>query len=554
MVRPVHIPHGKTRPRQFSADKGGTYAYGYDSAYRLTSESRTGFRSYSASHTYDAMGNRLTRTLDGVTRSYSYNDADQVTGWTEGTKVGSYTYDVDGSVTQKLVTDGGTPTDQWDYEFDSVGRMVNGAQSVGGTQSTANVYAGDQWYRVSSTTIGTTLKYGWRRGELFAESDSGGQLSAGYLNDDVDQPFYKTRFSSDGTMVDGRDFYQGDDNLRIHHVTDASGNVAEKYVYNAYGRRTILDASNNPLTSSAIGNRIGFQGREHEGLSGPGQEAGLTFHRNRFYDPDVGKWERRDPIGYLGGINQYGFVGSGPVSSLDPWGMERYLKNCVSDSLRVNFDPGPHESNWQTLMIIAGFLPLKAKLKTQPFLRFEGEGKRCCCNRQGEKIRLGNGTTSGGVRIVMNLAIHYGNENIGIYGGGVLILNGSIAGKAGYSIDCCKKTISMRASISGSISGEGGFEGGAYFTVRKWRISGVSRATIGAEGKFAGELECDAERCTFGGRASADVFARLVFFAQAQIGWWSVRYSRKYESRSGVSFPFKFSFPSPLAGELEGCN
>ncbi len=300
----------------------GTYAYGYDSAYRLLTESRTGFRPYSASHTYDAMGNRLTRTLDGVTRSYSYNDADQVTGWTEGTKVGSYTYDIEGSVTQKVVTDGGTPTDQWDYEFDSVGRMDNGVQSVGGSRSTANVYAGDQWYRVSSTTGGTTLKYGWRQDGLFAEFDSGGQLTAGYLNDGVDRPFYKTRFSSDGSVVDGRDFYHGDANLRVHHVSDSSGNVAEKYVYNAYGRRTVLDASNNPLSSSAIGNRIGFQGREHEDLAGAGQEAGLTFHRNRFYDPDLGRWMRRDPIGNRGSKwNLYGFYDERPLRGIDPFGL-----------------------------------------------------------------------------------------------------------------------------------------------------------------------------------------------------------------------------------------
>ncbi len=281
----------------FSDAKGGTYAYGYDPAYRLTSESRSGFRSYSASHTYDPMGNRLTRTLDGVTRSYTYNDADQVVSWTEGTKVGSYTYDADGNVVQKAVTDGGTPTDQWDYEFDSVGRMDNGQQSVGGSQSTANVYAGDQWYRVQSTTGGSTLKYGWRRDELFAEFDSSGQLTAGYLNDGVDRPYYKTRFSSGGTVVDGRDFYHGDANMRVHHLSDASGNLTEKYLYNAYGRRTILNPADDSVRSaSAIGNRIGFQGREHEDLAGPGQEAGLTFHRNRFYDPDVGRWGRRDPL------------------------------------------------------------------------------------------------------------------------------------------------------------------------------------------------------------------------------------------------------------------
>ncbi len=324
MVRPAHIPLPKTRPRQFSADRPGTYAYCYDSAYRLTSESRSGFRSYSASHTYDAMGNRLTRNLDGVTRSYSYNDADQVVSWAEGTKVGSYTYDIEGSVTQKVVTDGGTPTDQWDYEFDSVGRMDNGQQSVvASPKSTSNVYAGDQWHRVQSTT-GTaaspvTMKYGWRRDELLAEFD-GSNLTAGYLNDGVDRPLYKTRFSSDGSVVDGRDFYHGDANLRVHHVSDASGNLTEKYVYNAYGRRTILDASNNPLSSSGIGNRIGFQGREHEDVGSEGQEAGLTFHRNRFYDPDVGRWGRRDPIGYDGGLNLYEYVDSRFSLSVDPFG------------------------------------------------------------------------------------------------------------------------------------------------------------------------------------------------------------------------------------------
>ncbi len=305
---------------QHFGNKGGTYAYGYDSAYRLTSESRTGFRSYSASHTYDAMGNRLTRTLDGVTRSYTYNDADQVVSWSEGTKAGSYTYDIDGNAVQKVVTDGGTPTDQWDYEFDSVGRMVDGQQSVGGSQSTANVYAGAQWYRVQSTTSGTTIKYGWKRDELFAEFD-GSNLTAGYLNDGVDRPFYKTRFSSDGSVVEGRDFYHADANLRVHHVTDSSGNVAEKYVYNAYGRRTILDSSDTVLTSTGIGNRIGFQGREHEDLVGYGQDAGLTFHRNRFYDPDVGRWMRRDPVGYGAGFNTYRFTFNRPNTFVDPSGL-----------------------------------------------------------------------------------------------------------------------------------------------------------------------------------------------------------------------------------------
>lgn len=134
-----------------------------------------------------------------------------------------------------------TSTDQWDYQFDSVGRMANGQQSVGGSNAISNVYAGDQWYRVSSSDGTNTMEYGWRRDELFAEFD-GSNLTASYLNGGVDRPFYKTRLSSNGAVVDGRDFYHADANLRVHHATDASGNVAEKYVYNGYGRRAILDA------------------------------------------------------------------------------------------------------------------------------------------------------------------------------------------------------------------------------------------------------------------------------------------------------------------------
>ena len=307
-------------PTQVATNNHGTYTYEYDDAYRLTSDVLDGFDSedpeydhdYIASYTYDAMGNRLTRTLGGATRTYTYNDADQVTGWAENTtsKVGSYIYDADGNMTRKLVKEGDplVNTDQWDYQYDAVGRMDNGQQSVvADPKSTRNVYVGDQWYRVRSAT-GTatspaTMKYGWRRDELFAEFDGNGDLTASYLNDGVDRPFYKTRFSGDGSTVVARDFYHQDANLRIHHLTNGSGNVSEKYVYNGYGRRTILDASNNPLDASAYGNRIGFQGREHEDLKGDAQEAGLTFHRNRLYDPDLGRWGSRDPAGYEDGFS-----------------------------------------------------------------------------------------------------------------------------------------------------------------------------------------------------------------------------------------------------------
>jgi RHS repeat-associated protein len=270
--------------------------------------------------------------VDNVTRTYAYNKADQVTGWTEGNKVGAYVYDPDGNTVQKTVTDNGVLADQWDYKFDSVGRMAEGQQSIHGTQSIVNIYAGDQWYRMQETVSGTTRKFGWRRDELFAEFDNSDNLTTGYLNDGVDMPLYKTNFSNNGQAVDSRHFYHQDQNLRVHHLTDAGGNILEKYVYNGYGKRTILDAQNTEIQTSAHGNRIGFQGREHEDLTGPAQEHGLTFHRNRFYDPDVGRWGRRDPIGYEGGINLYCYVDAQVVTGIDSYG-EFDVKKFISDKM-----------------------------------------------------------------------------------------------------------------------------------------------------------------------------------------------------------------------------
>lgn len=48
--------------------------------------------------------------------------------------------------------------------------------------------------------------------------------------------------------------------------------------------------------------------------------AGLILCTHRFYDPTNGRWLTRDPIGYEGGINLYGYVGNDPSNRWDPLG------------------------------------------------------------------------------------------------------------------------------------------------------------------------------------------------------------------------------------------
>jgi RHS repeat-associated protein len=47
----------------------------------------------------------------------------------------------------------------------------------------------------------------------------------------------------------------------------------------------------------------------------------LYHVRHRVYDPQAGRWLQRDPIGYEGGPNLYGYVGNEPWGFTDPMGL-----------------------------------------------------------------------------------------------------------------------------------------------------------------------------------------------------------------------------------------
>jgi RHS repeat-associated protein len=48
---------------------------------------------------------------------------------------------------------------------------------------------------------------------------------------------------------------------------------------------------------------------------------GLLYIRNRYYDPQTGRFTQEDPIGLAGGLNAYGFADGDPVSYSDPTGL-----------------------------------------------------------------------------------------------------------------------------------------------------------------------------------------------------------------------------------------
>ncbi|MBK9189663.1 MAG: RHS repeat-associated core domain-containing protein [Phycisphaerales bacterium] len=72
----------------------------------------------------------------------------------------------------------------------------------------------------------------------------------------------------------------------------------------------------------AVGNRRGYAGYEYAPeLEGTGAAGRHLYHvRNRVYDADVGRWTRRDPLGYVDGMGLYEYVKSRPLIAVDPTG------------------------------------------------------------------------------------------------------------------------------------------------------------------------------------------------------------------------------------------
>lgn len=61
-----------------------------------------------------------------------------------------------------------------------------------------------------------------------------------------------------------------------------------------------------------------FQGQQAD------WETGLYYNRHRYYDPGMHRYVSQDPIGILGGLNVYGYVGANPVQWVDPLGLDRW--------------------------------------------------------------------------------------------------------------------------------------------------------------------------------------------------------------------------------------
>jgi len=110
-------------------------------------------------------------------------------------------------------------------------------------------------------------------------------------------------------------------------LTDSGGNILEQYEYDAFGWPYFYDASGNVIGAydpvqnlwegySLFGNRFLFTGREWL------PDLKLYDYRNRFYQPELGRFLQPDPKEFLAGdYNLYRYCHNDPINLSDPTGL-----------------------------------------------------------------------------------------------------------------------------------------------------------------------------------------------------------------------------------------
>jgi len=116
-------------------------------------------------------------------------------------------------------------------------------------------------------------------------------------------------------LQDGRTYYYHLDHLGTPlELSDAQGEVAWAVSYRSYGSVALT-------YEARIEQPLRFQGQYFD------EETGLHYNRFRYYDPGCGRFINQDPIGLLGGTNNYEYV-SNPTAWVDPYGLSAKPEDC----------------------------------------------------------------------------------------------------------------------------------------------------------------------------------------------------------------------------------
>ncbi|MDR2877018.1 MAG: hypothetical protein LBV36_03120 [Chromatiales bacterium] len=261
--------------------------YGYDSLDRLTSYAGAAYQSFS----YDAVGNRTAFTENSNSDSYSISTTGNRLLSISGANTRSYSYAANGAITGD-----GAHT----YSYDPRGRLTG----VDGSISYTLNGLGE---RIRKTVGGTSILFVYdEQGQLIGEYDGAGTPITETVYLDT-QPV--------GVLKGSAIYYVHTDHLNTPRViTTTTGTIVWRWDSDPFGTTAANDDPD--MDSVSFSYNLRFPGQYYD------QETGLHYNYLRDgYDPTTGRYTQSDPIGLMGGLSTYGYVGGNPIGFYDPQGL-----------------------------------------------------------------------------------------------------------------------------------------------------------------------------------------------------------------------------------------
>jgi RHS repeat-associated protein len=293
-------------------NQDGRWIYGYDADSQLTTAVFTpnstdldGLTAQDLQYVYDAAGNRISQTVNGVVTTYVANNVNEYTlSTTAGIGTTTYQYDADANLIGQTDASGNNTT----YRFNALNQL----SGVSGPGLTASYTYNPLGEMISQRVNGVTTNYQIDPaglGNVVAAFSGGGV----YNNSGGLTAHYTYGRGLVSQVVTGGPANYYDFNIvgSTIGISGASGSYINKYAYAPFGL-TITG-------SVTVGNPFTFVGQFGVMNSGSGFLRMLA----RNYDPQTAQFLSPDPLGLAGGqSNLRCYVRNSPVAIADPTGLQ----------------------------------------------------------------------------------------------------------------------------------------------------------------------------------------------------------------------------------------
>ncbi|NYZ69859.1 hypothetical protein H0A36_27995, partial [Endozoicomonas sp. SM1973] len=293
--------HGQLtrKTHQIPNNKTITDFYSYDGLGRLVKVEGTDNK-LKNQLSYDPFGNRRYFATAKEKHVYTHNVLHQVLkmhkGSTDGELIRQFAYDKNGNLIEKKYGE-----KRLTFTYNTLDQLVKASFEGQWLAHYLYDYAGQRVTRVVPTTSERGYdvdRYFYSGGQIHGVYNQAWQPKGFYAYAGLDQP--EMRISANNTH-----FLHQDALGSVVAYTDVKGELDSWAAYEPWGD---IHKESDPVNSI-----FGFAGREPE-------NTGLIYFRNRYYDPEIGRFTQADPMGFVDGANRYAYVMNNPVMNVDPWG------------------------------------------------------------------------------------------------------------------------------------------------------------------------------------------------------------------------------------------